>query len=237
MRCDTKLDYWLKNIQKLLYPAHCLLCGTPAGDDRDLCVECLDELPHNINSCLLCALPLTGHERGICGACLKRSPPVDGSIIPFHYAPPLDHLLLGLKFNRKLLHARLLGSLLAETIANAAEPLPDCILPVPLHPGRLRERGYNQSLELARPVSWELGVPLAPTIVRRALATVAQSTLEKEARRRNMKGAFVVQGEIPPHVAILDDVVTTGSTVNELARVLKRAGARRVVVWACARVP
>jgi ComF family protein len=237
MRERLKVNEWLNNIQKLIYPHRCLLCGAPGEGERDLCPACHAELPHNPVACRLCALPLSALEEGLCGSCLKRPPPLDASTIPFRYAPPLDHLLLGLKFNQQLLNGRLLGGLLADAIAAGGGELPDAILPVPLHPARLRERGYNQALELARPVAKRFGIPLLTGCVVRQKATAAQSSLEREARRRNIKGAFVVAGELPSSIAIIDDVVTTGSTVSELARALRRAGAKRVVAWACARVP
>lgn len=237
MRTWRQVDKWLNHVQQALFPARCLLCDAAGAAGRDLCAACWQDLPHNPVACRLCALPLAAHEAGVCGLCLKQPPPLDGSIIPFRYAAPLDHLLLGLKFGQQLPNARLLGGLLAEAIAASTRELPDCIIPVPLHPSRLRERGYNQALELARPIAQHLGVPLCEGLVLRPKHTAAQSTLEKMARRRNIKGAFVVRGELPAHIAIVDDVVTTGSTVNELARVLRRGGAKRVVVWACARVP
>lgn len=237
MRKLPQVNQWLKSVQQAIYPPRCLLCDAPGEGGRDLCRACLAELPHNLIACQLCALPLAAHEEGICGGCLKHRPPLDGSIIPFRYAPPLDHLLLGLKFSQRLVNARLLGELMADAIASRLDERTDCILPVPLHNSRLRERGYNQALELARPVSRRLGIPLANQLVVRSTATAAQSSLEKKERKRNIRGAFAVCGELPDHIAILDDVVTTGSTVNELAKVLRRAGAKRVVVWACARVP
>ncbi len=236
MRKETRVDYWLNVIQQLVYPSRCLLCGAPGVGHRDLCAACFVELPHNPVACPLCALPLAVDEEGLCGSCLTHPPPLDGTVIPFRYAPPLDHLLLGLKFNQQLVNARLLGRFMADAIAQGLEQRPDCILPVPLHNRRLRERGYNQALELARPVSRHLGIPLANDLVVREAATAAQSSLHKKERQKNIRGAFATVGELPDHIAILDDVVTTGSTVNELARVLRRAGAKRVVVWACARV-
>lgn len=240
MRKMDKVNQWLNFAQRLLYPAHCLLCEGAAPAGRDLCAACLLDLPHNPVACRLCGLPLTAQEEGVCGLCLKQPAPLDGSVIPFRYAAPLDHLLLGLKFSQQLLNAPLLGGLLAQAVAARGEALPDCIIPVPLHPARLRERGYNQALELARPVARQLGVPLRAGLVVRLKHTAAQSTLEKKARHANIRGAFalcVKGGALPAHIAILDDVVTTGSTVNELARVLRRGGAQRVEVWACARVP
>lgn len=236
MRKSSRVYSCAKNIQKLIYPSSCQLCGAAGEGELDLCRACRLELPYNRVACRLCGLPLTGQEGGLCGSCLQRPPPLDGTIAAFRYEAPLDALLLGLKFNRQLSYARLLGGLLADTIEQQCDELPDCIVPVPLHPGRLRERGYNQALELARSLAARSGIAIAQQLVRRVKATEAQSGLEKKARRKNIKGVFAVQGELPAHIAIVDDVVTTGSTVNELARALRRAGARRVVVWACARV-
>ena len=237
MRKTTQVDRWLIFVQSVVYPPRCLLCGGAGCGGRDLCAECLGELPHNPVACRLCGLPLTVAEEGVCGKCLQHPPPLDGSVIPFRYASPLDHLLLGLKFSQQLTNARLLGGLMADAIVATGSPLPDIIVPIPLHNTRLRERGYNQALELARPIAKRLGVPLAQGLAVRAQETAAQSKLDKKERNRNIKGAFSVRGKLPEHIAIVDDVVTTGSTVYELARVLRRGGAKRVVVWACARVP
>lgn len=234
---SIQVDDWLKCIQGWVYPPRCLLCGAPGVEGRDLCAACLLDLPHNPVACLRCGLPLAGHEDGLCGACLNHPPRIDSSIIPFRYASPLDHLLLGLKFNRQLINARLLGKLMANEIVRRGELQPDAILPVPLHRERLHERGFNQALELARPIAKRLALPLRPELAMRTAATAAQSSLERRARRQNIRGVFSASEGLPAHIAIVDDVVTTGSTVNELAKVLRRAGAERVVVWACARVP
>ncbi|MDH5785046.1 MAG: ComF family protein [Chromatiales bacterium] len=237
MKLHRTVDNCTKFIQTLLYPRRCLLCGAPGDDGMDLCRACRGELPHNPVACRLCGLPLTAYSDGICGECQQHPPPLDGAIIPFRYAPPLDHLLLGLKFGQQLPSGLLLGRLMADAIGERSGPLPDAILPVPLHTSRLRERGYNQALELALPIADRLGIELLNRQVVRVKATTAQSSLEKGARRKNIKGAFAVRGKLPDQIAILDDVVTTGSTVYELARSLRRAGVKRVEVWACARVP
>jgi ComF family protein len=154
---------------------------------------------------------------------------------PYRYAAPLDRLIPALKFGGKLAHARLLGELLAEELAASGARRPELILPVPLHARRLRERGYNQALELARPVARALGLPLETRACTRLRATAAQSGLDLKARRANLRGAFAVPALGVKHVAVLDDVVTSGSTVAELARALARAGVERVDVWAVAR--
>ncbi|MGH8400233.1 MAG: ComF family protein [Gammaproteobacteria bacterium] len=152
------------------------------------------------------------------------------------YAWPLDHLIQRFKFKADLATGQLLGNLLAGFLAAADSPRPDCLIPVPLHPSRLRERGFNQALELARPVSRRLQVPLASGLCRRVRQTEAQSRLDAKSRQRNLQGAFeVTPGVAGLDVAILDDVVTTGATVAALALALRETGAREVRIWSLAR--
>jgi len=156
--------------------------------------------------------------------------------VPFRYAWPLDRLESRFKFGSDLAAGRVLSSLwLRET----AVALPTWLVPVPLHPGRLRERGYNQALELAKPLATQLGPVLRHEVLIRRRSTSAQTELGALARRRNVRGSFSARENItwPAHVALLDDVMTTGATVAECARTLKRAGVRRVDVWALARAP
>lgn len=230
----------IRFVQTLLYPPTCLLCGAPGAAGLDLCPACLRALPWNLAFCRCCAAPVSpacgGGESPVCGQCLIQPPPYDATLSPFLYRPPLDWLVQGFKFNQRLPPGRLLGELLAQYLAQHVTVLPDLIVPVPLHPSRLRERGYNQALELARPLARHLDVPLAGGLVQRVRATATQSLLPAEERRRNVRGAFDVMRPLSVgHVAIVDDVIATGSTVGELARVLRRAGAERIEVWAVAR--
>jgi ComF family protein len=131
---------------------------------------------------------------------------------------------------------RLLGTLLTRALQQAGAPYPELLLPVPLHPARLRERGFNQAVEIARPLAQALGLPLDLNSCQRRRATAPQAGLEAIERRRNIRGAFALTRPLPArHLALIDDVVTTGSTVAELTRLLKRAGAERVEVWALAK--
>ncbi len=207
----------------------CVLCGTSG---TPLCPDCHGDLPRLGTACERCGKPLP--VAGVCGHCLRTPPPLDGTRALFRYASPVSELVLRFKFQGALHLADLLGELLAEHLA-AVEPRLDLIIPVPLHPARLAARGYNQALELGRPLVRALGVPLAPALCRRVRDTAAQSTLDPDGRRRNMRGAFAVNGPVPARVAILDDVITTGATLAELARVLRRAGAHHVEAWALAR--
>ncbi|NIR60176.1 MAG: ComF family protein [Gammaproteobacteria bacterium] len=172
----------------------------------------------------------------LCGRCLRRPPPFERALAVFRYASPLDELVKALKFHGRLAHARLLGELLAAAAAGLPGPLPQGLIPVPLHRTRLAERGFNQALEIARPVARALDIPLAPGAARRLRPTAAQTGLEPRQRRANVRGAFAI-ARLPPvrHVAIVDDVMTTGHTAAELARALRRTGVRRVEVWCVAR--
>jgi ComF family protein len=158
------------------------------------------------------------------------------------FVEPLRHLHRQLKFAEKLSHARLLGRLLADALAERKLKemgmAPDRIIVMPLHAGRLRQRGFNQALELIRPAATQLGIPLDLKCCRRVRATAAQTGLSAGQRIRNVRGAFACGSTLDGEsVVIFDDVVTTGQTVAELARVVKRAGAKRVEIWSLARAP
>ena len=230
---------WSSRLQALLFPPRCHLCGGAGDQGRELCPGCLADLPWLGPSCVRCALPLPAGT-GPCATCQQHPPAFDRVVAPFRYAPPLDFLVRRLKFHQDLAMARLLGQLLAEHLAARPGPAPALILPVPLHRRRLAERGYNQTLEIGRELRSALGIPLERHVVRRVKDTAAQSRLPARARRQNLRDAFRLAAPLPLNsrrLAILDDVMTTGSTVNELARLLKAAGAREVEVWVLARAP
>ena len=237
----NRVDVWMSRLQGLLWPATCVLCSRVARERQlDLCAGCEGDLPINSVACAICAEPLSSETSGylVCGACLTRKPRFDASFCPFRYAYPLDHLVRGIKYHRAVAHGRVLSELLAARLQAMRRDvaLPDTLLPVPLATRRYRERGYNQAIELARCVEKRLQIPMRTDLVVRSRDTHEQAALDKRERRRNIRGAFDVVHTLPGrHIAIVDDVVTTGSTVNELARVLKQAGASRVEVWAVAR--
>jgi ComF family protein len=204
----------------------------------DLCGDCAADLARNEPACSRCAEPLPGAsgEPRACGTCLRDPPPFASSFVPFRYAYPLDHLVQGLKFRNELACGRVLGQLFANCLLARGTPLPEAILPVPLALRRYRQRGYNQASELALSIRRVTGVAVRSDIAIRQRETAEQAGLDRKARRRNVTGAFAaVAPMLTRHVAILDDVVTTGSTVRELAEVLRRAGAEQIEVWAIAR--
>jgi len=213
-------------------PAHCLLCAAPA-DDGALCAPCRAELPYLADPlCPRCALPSPTGET--CGACLRRPPHYDAVIAPCVYAYPLDRLIQAFKFHARLAVAPLIAGLMLDRLRGA--PAPDLVVPLPLARERLVERGFNQSVELARPIAHALGLRLAPETVERVRHAAAQSDLPWSERARNVRGAFVCVRDVRDlSVAIVDDVMTTGATLEEVARVLKRRGATRVSCWVAAR--
>jgi ComF family protein len=179
-----------------------------------------------------------GSRFAVCGACQQRPPPYDSAFAAFPYSFPIDRLISRLKFNAKLTHARLLGQLMTDVLKASLPEAewPEAIIPVPLHSKRLYTRGFNQSLELARYVARELRIPLQIENVRRVRLTSPQTGLSEKERRKNVRRAFEMSSKLESrHVAIIDDVITTGSTAAELTRTLKRSGIKRVDVWALAR--
>ena len=237
-----------------------------ATDITGLCSACRIDLPWNRSACARCALPMPV-PTAACGRCLRRPPPLFETRAAFAYGPPLDRLLPRLKFHDDLAAGRLLAALMAaeftrmrecatdtdvdsaaaSAIVNAASSRPDALIPLPLHRSRLRSRGYDQALELARPLAKRFDIPLRVDVLQRDRNTSPQSRLNAAARRKNLRGAFAVNidaitsaARSTPalaHVVLIDDVMTTGATLHAAADALLRAGIARVDAWVCARVP
>ena len=226
----------MARLWQLLYNPGCLLCGQRSHSHRELCAICMRELSWNRHCCSVCAAPLPEQSPiRRCGECLKAPPVWDDAYSPLLYAWPLNQLLQRFKFNSDLATGKLLGELLAEYLAAGCSTRPDLLLPVPLHAARLRQRGFNQARELARPVARRLRLSIAhPGVCVRIKDTAVQSKLDAAARHRNLRSAFQVNLSLAgAHLAILDDVLNTGATA--LATALQQAGAARVQVWCLAR--
>lgn len=228
----------LSNIGKVFlnsWPQRCLLCAAPAG--APLCPACRDSLPRlDGPACPRCALPVPAagspHEAGVCGACLSQPPRYDRVVAACVYEHPLAELVQHYKYNDALA----LGPEFAQLLAPRVDRGVDLMLPLPLSRRRLRERGYNQALEIARVLHRLTGVPLAPRACRRVRDTPPQVGLDWETRARNVRGAFECVADVRgKRVAVVDDVLTSGATLNEMAKVLKRAGAAEVQGWVVAR--
>lgn len=214
-------------------PQHCALCAAASGE-RLLCLPCARSLPALAAACPRCALPVPGSE--VCGACLRHPPPYSSAIAAFVYAFPVDRLVGRLKYAHDLALAGLLAqSLAAAVVRRAGSPLPDLIVPLPLAPARQRSRGFNQAMEIARPLARQLSRPIVAALARERDGP-AQAALARVARARNLRGAFAATDAIDGrHIAIVDDVMTTGATLSAAATACRRAGAARVDVWIVAR--
>jgi ComF family protein len=222
---------------RLILPYTCVLCHAK-GDHNDLCRACAAELPLLQNTCLQCALPLEGNTDQHCGACQTHSPYYDHTIALFDYADPVKQMITQFKFHQQLLYATIFGKMLVEkirsTFNDAFQPM--CLMPVPLHPSRLRERGYNQALELARSISKPLRLPIDYRSLVRTRMTEQQSLTAEDKRQTNVHNAFALtkpmNGE---HIVLVDDVMTTGHTINECSRLLKKNGVQKITVLTIAR--
>ena len=221
----------LKNLASLLFGGTCFLCRGAARNV--LCAACDADLPRLASElCPRCALPSPGGA--VCGRCLARPPRYDGTVAALAYAFPADALVHALKFRGELALAPLLGRLLLERLPPLRAV--DCVVPVPLSNSRLRSRGYNHAAEIARPVAAALRAPLELTLCERRRDTAPQLELPWSERERNVRGAFASSKSLAgASVAVVDDVMTTGATLDEIAGILKAAGARRVVNWVVAR--
>ena len=222
-------------------PSPCALCGGPCAA-ATVCAPCAADYAGVVRArCRLCANPVAPGAAA-CGRCLRHAPPFDASVAAVDYAAPLDRLVLQLKFAAALHLAPWLAQAIAAAVAREAPGLPDLLCPVPLGARRLASRGFNQALEIARPLSASIGVPLCATLAVRIAETRAQSSLPPAKRARNLRGAFM----LPPasaalvagrHIGLVDDVMTSGHTLAELAACCKRSGAARVTCLVFARTP
>ena len=225
-----------------LLPRHCLLCGAGVSGPACICRGCHSDLPWLDSSCYRCALPLPA-DTPLCGACLRRRPPFTRTLAAFTFTPPVDSLIQGYKHRRQLATGALLSQLLAPQLQHAysEDSLPACIVPVPLHWRRLLQRGFNQAALVAQQLGRTLALPVVNGC-RRRFHTAPQQGADRRHRQANLRGAFTLRHPLTDdhcydHIAIVDDVVTTTSTVSELAALLLAAGVRRVDIWCLARTP
>jgi ComF family protein len=216
------------NFRQSLFGSNCLLCGA-SSNSGTICRDCIDHLPYLPEArCRLCANPSSSP---ICGACLAKPPAFSRTLAIFSYDFPIDALIRSLKYRENLALAPFFANMLAEAAKHY--PMPDYLLPVPMHPARLKERGFNQAQEIARVVSRKISIEMIQCS--KARDTPSQVSLPWKEREKNVRGVFSCESGINGHVAIVDDVMTTGSTLNELAKTLFENGAKDVSAWVVAR--
>jgi len=230
-----RVDQWLQRAGFLLLAPTCVLCGATGMRGQDLCAACAQALPFNHVCCPICALPLA-FPAPACARCLRRMPAHTSAYVPLRYEAGVRMLVPRYKFGADLAVGRVLADILATAVC--AAPRPDLLAPVPLHRSRLRERGFDQAWELCRALARTLDLPARADALQRIRATRAQTGLDAASRRRNVRAAFAAGSAVAGlHIALVDDVVTTGATIGAAARVLRQAGAARVDIWAVARAP
>jgi ComF family protein len=234
METEERNQPWTNRLLDQLVPRHCVLCGLFSGHEN-LCPPCTAELPHNPAACVRCGLPLPAQPESVCGACLTKPPAWDEAVAGLRYQSPADQLVCQFKYNRNLACGQVLGGILLEAINLRGGRLPQAIVPVPLHRHRLFARTFNQAHMLARQLSRTLEIPVMHNVLTRTRKTSAQFGLDALQRRKNIRGAFACRRHGLKQIAIVDDVMTTGTTLTECTRSLKRAGAESVTAWVAAR--
>ena len=241
----------IKSISFSLFPSCCVLCGSESDRVIDLCYHCDSDLPHNNQCCVRCSIPLKINSIGfinnsqsgiLCGECTAHPPTFDQCLAPLRYEFPASSLISRYKYQGHFCSGVILADILLTKIVKNQirdqNKKPDLIVPVPLHWQRQFFRGFNQSQWLAQYLSRALKVPINNRLLKRCRNTPPQQGLNRKQRQKNLKGAFRVNHPIEgKHIALVDDVVTTGSTVSELSKLLKKAGATKVEIWCLARTP
>lgn len=225
----------LTSILQRVLPNYCLLCKNPSGSKLALCRPCIALLPwHTEPCCDCCSIPLP--TAALCGRCQRNPPAFTQVVAPLLYQPPIDQFVYKLKFSHKLIYAHLLGHLMVHNLIDKKRPLPQALIPVPLHPKRLQTRGFNQAGELAKILARELNLKCLHFSLSRSKPTQPQAQLKAKARARNVKSAFKLEQSINySSIAVIDDVITTTATVREVCLTLQQAGVKQIEVWAAAR--
>ena len=217
-----------------LLPSICPLCLGRA-ENEGLCVSCQRALPKLPSHCQICATPLPQNAL-LCGACISKKPFFNRVYAAFPYTAPINRLICGIKYAGYHSDIRPLTLFAIERFKHRKLIAPDCFIPVPLHPTRLRTRGFNQALEIARFFARHFNTPLDWHCIGKPDNRQPQTALHARARQQNARGAYTLH-HVPcaNRVVIVDDVITTGATANEIARLLRSAGIRHIEVWVLAR--
>ncbi len=239
----SRLGQALLSGLNLFLPPACLLCGKllpSTSDQQYICISCQGTMPSLGDAhCILCCRPFPkATSTHLCGPCLKRPPHFSKVHAACAYQDGTKEAIHRLKYRNQVTLAKPLGEILGQAVSIAENDLlPDCIVPVPLHPSRLKDRGYNQALEIARPLAHKFQIPIDNKLLQRSRKTAQQQGLSAIERRNNLRNAFTLTASASTRkILLIDDVMTTGETVRECCRILNLGGAKDVQVAVVGRV-
>jgi ComF family protein len=221
---------------RLLFNQSCSLCQLQPAQINGLCEDCHADLPWLLLGCPICGLPRSSPDQP-CSHCQHKVFRFDRTEAPLEYRFPINSLLPGIKYQRRIQALGWLAELLSYHLQDRCDIWPDLLLPVPMHPVDEAFRGFNQAELLTDLLSKKLQIRCDSGQLRKTQRRVKQMTLSASARRKNLQGAFSIRGELPQRVALIDDIMTTGATADEIAGLLKMHGASHVQIWVLARTP
>lgn len=233
---DFKLYNSLTQLENWLFPAKCDSCNTTLNNNTiNYCSDCIETLPYMPHSCLRCGQPFNGFDN-YCGGCLASPPTFDHCFCPFLYEEPISTQIQNLKYYEHPKGASQIANLFIKELNSNNIELPEAILAVPMHARKLRRRGFNHSYELAKRIAKSLDIPLLDNCISKQRDTPRQTTQSLKQRKQNLRGSYALTKKCwQKHVAIIDDVVTTGSTAEEMSKILKKNGVDYIQVWGIAR--
>lgn len=221
--------------QNLRLPVLCVLCNQFHKDKLAVCSDCIALLPKLGPACYRCAEPLADDTSySLCGHCIKNPPHFDNAFIPFVFEEPLRSLLHTFKYHNGLYLASFFTHLMHKSVSQMTIK-PQCLIPIPMHKKKLKQRGFNQAVVLTQLLSKQLTIPYDLSCCKKIINTAAQASLNREQRQANVKRVFQASKIPYTHITLVDDLLTTGSTANELAFTLKQIGVLQVDVLCCAR--
>lgn len=232
----TLYKHRLKRFIDWLLPSYCLTCHIQINAECTVfCESCKLKLPYLDNACSQCSQPFSGFS-DTCGRCMATPPSFDECFCAFEYLPPISDEICRLKYANQPQLAKRLAALLADELVQREISLPEALAYVPMHSSSLRRRGFNQSYEIAKHLSKRLNLPLVTASLSKTRATKRQATVTFSERKKNLKNSFSITKPIGfKHIAIIDDVVTTGATAEEIAKIIKKNGVDYLQVWGIAR--
>lgn len=228
----SSISHWLKHLR---LPRVCTLCNCYHAGDDAVCMACFEFLTPITSACIYCALPLPKSKFMTCGTCIQKKPYFDYTLAPFVFEEPLRTLLHEFKYHQGLYLLSFLAKLIIQNLPTEALTT-ECLIPVPMHPLRLRQRGFNQATELAKFIGSQLHIPHNAFLCQKSIYTLPQAGLKAEQRKKNLQNSFQIHALDYKRITLIDDLITTGSTANELAKAFKERGVEQVNVWCCARV-